>query len=225
MNTNFSISARTAIFLLVLTLITTSLSAKEPVPQLNMLKSALIPGWGELSAGSKSGYVFLATEVLLWSANFYFMNEETLKEREAFNYAVKYANIDPDNDYNNTFYYHLSKYPSSGFEPGGYNSYILQQAEQYDDPIERQEFLDNNLYPDEFYWDWENTDKRKNYGVKRKDAANFSDYAKAMTGTIVVNHVISSINALRITILKKRLKLGMYFDPEMNSYLTCNIQF
>jgi len=203
-------------------IIAASLWAQKPSPQLAFIKSAVLPGWGELSMKDNTGYLFLGLEVLNWSALLYCQEEESLIRRKSFNYAVKYAHVDPDLNYIEQYYYPLSKYSSSGFEPGGYNAYIVQQSENQPDP---QQYLEDNLYPEEYYWNWDSSEDRVTYGKKRKDATSFSDYAKAITGTIVVNHLISAFNSFRIARKLRRIDVSISFDLDLNPSLNCSYQF
>ncbi len=221
MSTNSKIIILSIILLLVL-----PLSAQEKVsPQKAFLKSAILPGWGELSLGNNSGYAFLTTEILLWAANFYFGEEEDLKYKEAFNYAIKYAHIGASNSGNDTYLYHLTKYTSSGFDAGGYNAAILEQAESIEDPLEREEFIQNNIYPDNLYWEWDSKDRMRRYKIMRKDAGIYSDYAKSIGGVIIANHIISAINALRVGAKKNRTSFQVTFDREMNPQFLCTYKF
>ena len=199
--------------------------AEDFNPRIALLKSAILPGWGEISLGDKTGYIFLTTEFIFWSSKIYFNEEEKLKEKEAYNYALKYAHIDPHNNYDETYYYNISRFTSSGFEPGGYNAYVVQQAENIEDPILKQEYIQNNIYSDEYYWNWDNKDKMHEYGVKRKDASHFADYAKTIGGAIIANHIFSAINSLRVSSKLKKMNLSIYFDRNMNPNLICSYKF
>jgi hypothetical protein len=196
--------------------------AQSPSPHLAFVKSAVLPGWGELSMGSKTGYIFMGMEALAWFSKLYCEEEEDLKRLKSFNYAVKYAHIDPDLDYEDDYYYHLSKFNNSGFEPGGYNAYIVEQSEYQSNP---QQYLEDNLYPEEYYWSWDSDDNRVKYGKTRKKASDFSDYAKAITGTIVVNHLISGINAFRIARKMRKVDVTFSFDLDLNPRIECRYTF
>jgi hypothetical protein len=220
MNTN----SKVILLLIALLLLSVSLNSKEIAPRTAFLKSALIPGWGELSQGNNSGYFMLAAEFLLWSSIFYFNEEEDLLLKESFNYAVKYAHIDPNADFDDEYLYHLTRYNSSGFNTGGYNSYIIAQAESIEDPEERLEFIENNIYPEDLFWEWDNEEHRRQYGIKRKDSTHFTDYAKAVTGAIIANHIISAINSIRIS-KKNKIDLKVSFNSELDPQLLINYKF
>ena len=213
------------LILLLMLICSIPIYAEDFNPRIALLKSAILPGWGEISLGDKTGYIFMATEFIFWSSKIYFNEEEKLKEKEAYNYALKYAHIDPHNNYNETYYYNISRFISSGFEPGGYNAYVVQQAENIEDPILKQEYIQNNIYSDEYYWNWDNKDKMHEYGIKRKDASHFVDYAKTIGGAIIANHVFSAINSLRVSSKLKKMNLSIYFDRNMNPNLICSYKF
>jgi len=202
-----------------------SLQSEEIKPRTAFLKSALIPGWGELTMGHSSGYFLLTTEIILWSSIFFFNEERDLLLKESFNYAVKYAHIDPDADFDEDYFYNLTKYNSSGFDAWGYNAYIIELAENIPDPEERQEFIQNNIYPDNLFWEWDSKEHRRQYGIKRKDSTHYEDYAKAATGVIIANHILSAINSLRIGNKQNRLDINMSLNSKLDPVLNIHYHF
>ena len=221
-----NINSKRCIFLLILVLtFFCTLSAKNVSPATNMLKSAIFPGWGELSVGHKSGYTLMAAEIILWSAKYYYLEESDFKETASFKYAIKYAHINPSKDYDESYFGHLKKYTSSGYEAGGYNAHILAEAEKIEDPVAREEYIQNNIYSDEYYWNWDNKDKKKQYGVLRKRILQYSDYVQVFTGVIIANHIFSAIHSMRISSKLKRLEFKVGFDKDLNPGLFCRYQF
>jgi len=215
-------------FLIILLLITVSLiSAEEINRKKYMLRSAIVPGWGELSANNKTGFIFLASELALLSSRFFFIEESKLKEKASFNYAVKFAHIDPNMDITDEYYYHMSRYMSSGFDTGGYNSRIVEIAKaKYPDDLQAQtEYIEENSYPESEYWEWENKNDKKEYSILRKRITQYGDYAKAITGAVIANHIISTLNAFRISSHLKNLNAQVEFDIEMNPILTLQYRF
>ncbi|MDD4155722.1 MAG: hypothetical protein PHY08_04035 [Candidatus Cloacimonetes bacterium] len=190
------------------------------------LKSAVIPGWGELSKNNTSGYVFLASEIALWSGKIYLQNESDLKIKQANQFAINQANLV---NYNcpEKIKLLMEKYDRSGFESGGYNESIVRQAiEQFPyNPEAQTEYINNNKLPSEYYWDWQSRDTRKTYQIMRKDSAHYKDYAKAVTGVIIVNHIASFFNTLRITNKESRVNISSSFDKDLNPFIFCNVKF
>jgi hypothetical protein len=191
------------------------------------LKSALIPGWGELSMQKKSGYVFMAAEFLMWGTAFYFDEEAKLKKTASINYAIQYAHIDPDGDYNNDFYYHLSKYKSYGYNSGGYNAHIVEEAMSKfpDDPTAQSTYIQNNSYNEDFYWEWDDKVSKHDYAIMRKRITEYKSYIKGITGGILANHLVSAINSLLLANKVNRMELGMEFNKNLNPTLTLSYKF
>jgi len=161
-------------------------------------KSLLVPGWGQASQGHNYGYAMLTSEALIWSAYFYNSNEKSLKDRESYEYALKFAHIAPGH-YSSDYYRTISKYSSSGFNAGGYNAMIRQSAigEYPQDPIAQQAYIDQNKMPDNRSWEWDASNNRKNYSNMRKNILEIKDRAQIMTGLIIANHLISGIDMFR----------------------------
>ncbi len=224
MNTVFN---RKLILILLLLTIASLMIAKEINTKTYMLRSALIPGWGELAADNKSGFIFLASEVLLLSSYFYYIEEADLKEKASFNYAVKYAHVDPNIDLTDEYYYHMSRYMSSDFDAGGYNAYIVEiaKARYPDDPEAQTQYIEENSYSDDEYWGWDDEDKQNNYSILRKRITQYGDYAKALTGAVIANHIISALNAFRISSHLKNLNAQVQFDSNMNPVFTLQYNF
>jgi len=164
-----------------------------------LVKSALIPGWGQVSIDRPYGYAMIAGEVLLWSVYYYNHNEQDLRDKESYEYALKFAHINPGS-YDSQYYTMLSKYGSSSFDAGGYNAMIRKQAMELfpNDLILRQQYIDENAIPDELSWYWDSTQDRKNFSTMRKDILELKDQAQLITGIIIANHILSSIDMLRL---------------------------
>lgn len=192
-----------------------------------VLKSALIPGWGEVSNGSKSGFVFLASEAILWASRFYALDQKELSERKAYSYAIEYGHINPVNDYEEEYFDALKKYDNSGFEPGGYNYDIVQQATNLfpGDPNSQTEYVQLHAISDEFRWDWDSYEDRKYYAGRRTDILDYSDTVKAVSGVIIANHLISVINSARINAKSKRLRTEVTLDSKFNPGIQLSYRF
>ena len=221
MNTNFKI---TSIILCALTLITAPIYAQSNIK--NAAKSALIPGWGELSLGNDTGYIFLAGEAALWASRFYFEKESDLKIRQSKQFAYNNANMSTY-DVSPEIWALMERYNSSGFEIGGYNEYILTEAYRRhpNNPAERTKYIDENKLPDDIHWDWGDRDTRGQYQIFIKHSLNNSDYAKVIGGTIMANHIISFLNAIRVGNKTKNIQIYTNFDHELTPYLNCLIKF
>jgi len=217
MNTNSKIVlSLLAIFMLG------SLQAKSSA-KTAFLKSALLPGWGQLESGSKSGLLFITSEILLWSTKLYYDSEADLKERASQKYAVKYAGINPEGSYDDNYYYLLTRYNSSGFESGGYNSYVYLSAQTEENP---EEYLEDNMVPDNQSWYWESRDHKHDYSILRKRIIQYGDYSQTMVGVIIANHLVSAIHAALVSRKSnKNFDVSVDMDSQFRPRLSCQYRF
>lgn len=187
------------IYLICLALILAiSLSAEKRGVQL--IKSLVIPGWSQISSGRDYGYVMLSSEVAIIGSMAFFNNESKGLMRESYEYAIKFAHLNP-NHYDTEFYNHLARYESSGFDTGGYNAWVRKIAlETYPyDPLLQQEYIDTHSYGDDKYWSWDDSGKRSEYNRLRNRSSDFKDYALVAGGVMLLNHLVSGIDVMRYT--------------------------
>jgi hypothetical protein len=199
-------------------------------PMLTAMKSALVPGWGELSLGNNSGYVFLASEMAFWGARLYFNNESELKIRQSRQFAYNNANMKSLN-VDAEIWHLMSRFNSSGFESGGYNeSIIIKAMAEYPNPDqleERTAFILENILDENIGWDWGTRENRREYQHLIRDSGHFEDYALATGGVIILNHVLSFLNTLRIANNKSASNLQVYtdVDGDMTRWVNVNFRF
>ena len=161
------------------------------------LKSAILPGWGQISNDYKAGYFHLGLEVAFVSSLIYFSNEAEIKKDQSVSYAIKYAHINPIK-HSDSYYKVIGKYSSSYYEADGYNQEVLNDAiaNNPGDPIAQQNYITENAIPDELNWRWDNQSNRYKYNDLRQKYYFNQDYAKIATGVLVANHVFSFIDML-----------------------------
>ncbi|MCD4828559.1 MAG: hypothetical protein K8R90_03905 [Candidatus Cloacimonetes bacterium] len=216
-------ASKTLLLLILLALATTCGAANT---RLVLLRSLVIPGWGELSMGDPSGYVFLTTEVMLWAGRYYFTNESDITESAAHDFAVQWSGIRPGN-YDEDYWLDLVRYDSSGYDAGGYNESVLRDAlSRYpDDPEAQQAYIDEHAYSDMYAWDWVDREHRARFSSMRSDASQYSDYAKTVTGIIVANHLLSVLNTLRSARSRQRLEVGVQMQTDGTPCLAGTLHF
>ena len=215
--------------LFLLTFVVNAFAENPPI--LNAFKSAILPGWGQLSLGNNSGYVFIAAEVALWSTMFYFESEADLKLKQADLFAITHGNL-RSYELNDEIYYLMERYNSSGFVPGGYNESVVNTAmERFPNDPERQtKYINDNILDESIYWDWGNTATRGQFRGMRNDSLYFTDYSKIVGGTILANHVISFIHTLilgnrQANSFQNNVTFYSGFDKEFTPYLNCVVRF
>jgi hypothetical protein len=214
-------------FSLILIILSCSLLPAEVNIRSAVVKSALVPGWGELSLNNKTGYAFLTAEIALWAINFYYNQEIDIKDKASRNYAIKYAGVDPTIEFNEKYLYHIHRYISSGYETGGYNAKIVQQAINLypDDPVAQTNYIEANVYDDDHYWYWENTDRKYNYSIMRKRINQYEGYLKGISGVIIANHLFSALNTLLLANKLSQLEFSLYMNENCNTFFQASYRF
>lgn len=220
MRTNFKLT-----IIVVLLIMAVNLPAQDIKPGINMLKSAVAPGWGQLSVGQNYGFAFILAEVSFWSLRYYYDQESDNNADASFKYAIKYGGVDGNYDYDEDFFESMRLYSSSDL----YNAHIVEEAaEIYPEPEDiqlRQDYIENNSYDSNHYWDWHTSEHQSNYSEYRHNIDEYSDYMKLVAGVIAANHLLSAFDALRISNRLKRLRLGVDLNSEKQTLLTLEYKF
>jgi hypothetical protein len=221
------INFKAIIIIFILTAIICLQADGEIKPGVNFLKSAIVPGWGQLSLNKDYGFGFLAMEACFWSMNYYYNDESDSKADASRKYAIKYGDIDPLMKYSTQFYEDMRKYQSSGYNEGGYNAHIVKEAakEFPDDPLAQQKYISEYAYDEDHYWNWETSNNKREYGIYRKRIEQYADYLKVLGGAIAANHIFSAFDALRLSNHMKRVQFGVDFNSENTPLLSCSIKF
>jgi len=202
-------------------------AAEEIKPGLNFLKSAIVPGWGQLSLDKGYGYVFLIAEISFWTMRLYYNQESENKADASFKYAIKYGELDPKNNYSRQFFEDMRRYISSGYGDGGYNAGVVREAAKlFPDDLEAQlNYIEDNIYDEDHYWSWQSDDHKKKYSIYRKNMDQYTDYLKLVAGALAANHIIGAIDALRLSNYLKNLELGVNMSKDDLSLLTLTYRF
>lgn len=214
-------TSKLIVITLLLIILSVSLTAESR--GLKFLQSLAVPGLSQVRSGRDYGYAMLAAEAGIISGIFFLNAEENLKAQEYYEYALKFAHIQPG-DYPDQFFRDLSRYDSSGFEAGGYNADVRQTAMQLypDDPIAQQIYIDENIYPEDYAWNWDSSESRGSYSEIRIQTQDLRDYASMAIGVLIVNHLISGIDAL----LQKPDNSQVYLDiKDRNPMLMLSLEW
>ncbi len=183
------------------------------------LKSLCVPGWGQFSQDSNSGWYFAASEISAWASLLYFQRSENQLTDKSKNYAVQYAGL-AHTHYDDVYYGCIARYLSSGFSGEGYGEYLLRKA-QADNPAATPADISIDVDP----WEWQSGDHKREYKIYRKDAAISADYATAMVGIIVGNHLLSGLHAAWLYGRNQRLHTSMKLYNYHTPMLTCKWEF
>jgi hypothetical protein len=145
--------------------------------------SLLVPGWGELYAGSSTkGKIFLAAEAAVWSGFAAFEQYSAWKRRDYELYAVDHADLLLDGK-DDEYFKNVAAYT----DIWSYN----------DDQLHAREW-ESVYWDEEFYhWRWENPESKEKFNEIRDSSRRARRRALNMVGAAVLNRLISSIDAVR----------------------------
>ena len=158
-----------------------------------LLKSMVLPGWGEHSLNvHKRGYALNSSELFFWvsyAALLYFGNSA---EQDMQSYAAVHA----------------------GIETGGKDIYYYTDIGNYNTihDYNAQKARDRNfgaMYPDtdEYFWAWDSESTRREFDKMRYDSQRLIHSASFALGGLIVNRIVSMIDVIALT--KDRIDLPL----------------
>tara|TARA_X000000368_G_scaffold414312_1_gene403960 strand:+ start:795 stop:1385 length:591 start_codon:yes stop_codon:yes gene_type:complete len=181
------------IFILILfnCLVFSNNSTLSPV-----LKSAILPGLGQLELGEKKrSKVFTLVEVTLLATclGSYYFYDKQIKNYKSF--SAYHAGVNISNK-NHKYWVDIGNYMNYG----DYNQEHLRFRESED------------LYLDDQQWSWDLEINRKKFKKMRINADIMKRRINFIIGSVIINHIVSSIDVYYIKGLKS--KTSLYIDPE-----------
>ncbi len=174
--------------------------AKQSFPKSPMLKSFLIPGWGEHSYNSSTrGYLFNGIETILWVFAGVAYTSAISHENDLYYFAAEYGQIDDPQLKSDVFLDRVSKYDSMD----EYNEQMLRNR-QWD-----------RIYSTENgeYWSWESTEKRVDFFDIKTQRYLWRQRLTYSFGAIALNHLVSTMDALYL----KRRHTSLTAQPEFSN--------
>lgn len=160
-----------------------------------MVKSAILPGWGEASMqNSKRARIFRLTEITMLTACISSYTFSGIKAKNYESYAVEHAGINS-----------MGKDHKYWVDMGNYSS-----MDDHNDEHLRFRDIDD-LYPENEGWDWTwDSDKNKTtFESMRIGSDKLALRGKFFIGGLIVNHIVSAIDALYLTRLEKINSISM----------------
>ena len=175
---------------------------------LAIIYSLLLPGMGELYAGQySSGKYFTITDALLWGTYLGFDVYGNMRKNDYESFAA--ANGGVNNNGKDAAYYTTI------------GNYI--NIQQYNDEKALERNFNQMYNVDKFYWDWKTNAQRSAYRDMWTSSESAYNNLKFVAGALVLNRVISIINAVRlVSAYNKRQsdELGWNVSVGMNNSLT-----
>jgi len=177
--------------------------------------SFLLPGTGEYYAGSRRmAKIFAGTETLLWTTFFSFRVYGSWIKKDYQSFAMAHAGIHPSGK-DHQYFVDIEHFNSIR----EYNEAKLRQRKV------------RALYPenDAYTWQWDSEASRLKY--ERLRVASDKAYSNSILviGTIIVNHIVSGIDAMRVVrkheMVKKEIHIGVTVLPEGGAQFSLWRQF
>lgn len=173
------------------------------------LYSMLLPGLGEAYVGNTTyTKIFLSLEAVGWGFLIGNYQHVSWLEKDYKNYAYQHANISKDQK-EDQYWIDIGKFDN-----------IYQYNEQRRRDRDETRIYDENEY---YNWRWDAHSNRLSYDAKRIHAKQLENDDIYYMGAIVLNHLVSAINALRLAkAYNRNLKeagwiMGVKFDKYRNS--------
>ena len=178
--------------IILLTLIT-SLFAQE-TPNYSVLKSVVLPGWGELSYKSNSAYFFMGTETALWLGFAGLRYSGHVQNLDMINYARLHAGV--------------TDYPSGDdywSDLGDFISYADHEEEMLENRTPEK------IYNTDYQWEWDSEDHLLTFErMFRNKELTLLSSEFVLTG-MIVNRIASVINVRYLK--NKDMNLSAFAAP------------
>ena len=155
--------------------------AEKSVPAA-ALYSLLVPGMGELYVGRySSGKYFTIAEGALWLTYISFQVYGGWVQTDARNFARQHAGITLQ-DRPDQYYVDIGNFSSLD----AFNEEMLRERQIH------------KLYAPGALWSWDSGENREAYRQMRVSSDEVFNNSRFVIGAIVINHVISAVNAARM---------------------------
>ena len=165
-----------------------------------LIKSLILPGWGELSQGDKKrGKIFLYSESLLVIGAYSFNSLSDIYRSDYITYAKVHADVDI-----NSQDYMFALDVGSDDNIGNFN-HIKRQG------ISTEMRVDSNgniireygreVYPEgtKYDWNWNSDSNRQKFNSMRIKSINYEKYVTFALAGMILNRVISLIDVMIIS--------------------------
>ncbi len=162
-----------------------SVHRNKKSPATAVLYSLLVPGMGELYAdGFDQGKYSLIAEGGLWLTYFSFLQYGAWIRDDSRQFAAAHAGVTVAGK-SDQYFVDIGNY-SDTYE---YNDYELIQR------------APNKVYDVNagYFWKWDSDESKKEFRAMRVSSERVFNNAKFVIGAVMINHIISAVNAARLT--------------------------
>jgi hypothetical protein len=169
------------------------------------LSSLFIPGWGQYRQGRKNtALAFFGFELTMWSGIFAVKTYGQWLENDYRTYAILHADINPQGK-NHAFYVNIGNYDS---------------VDQFNQVQQLERDYDALYLSDEYYWRWDSPVNRGKFEDLRILSDSYQHSSMYFAGAIVLNHLVSAVEAAKHTPATENLHFGVRINPSGKQMLT-----
>lgn len=158
-----------------------------------MLRSAVLPGWGQMHLGhSTRGIIFMSVDLVTWAGVGLSYLEGTFKRDDYTWLAMSEAGISVGGR-SSDFLDDISDFDSSM----EYNDYIHRLARYYypDDPQAQRNYFDTHARYGDDSWDWTSDEARAQFADRLQDSREWFRRSLYIAAFAIVNRAVSVIDA------------------------------
>ncbi|KAA3608438.1 MAG: hypothetical protein D8M58_19345 [Calditrichaeota bacterium] len=149
---------------------------------LALLYSLILPGAGEFYIGNKThGQIFLGTEILAWGSYLINDNHASSLEKDYKAYARLHAGVNGSGQ-DEQYWIDIGKFN---------DIYSFNNRRANERNVDR-------IYEESKSWQWDSKENRITYAHKRFDTTEIKNRDVYFFTAILVNHIVSGINAVRL---------------------------
>lgn len=171
--------------LLIGLLLTGGLFAQSELPRFVVVKSAVLPGWGEHLQGERTrGLMFNGIEAALWIFAGAAYSTATAHENDMYYYAAEHAGIESPQLKSDVFIDRVSKYNSMD----DYNAAMLRNR-QWTEVYSAENGQD---------WEWGSDAERVEFFEIKTQRYVWRQRLTTTFGVIALNHLVSGLDALYV---------------------------
>jgi hypothetical protein len=158
-----------------------------------VLRSAVLPGWGQLHMGHGTrGYIFLGVEIATWTGAGLSYLEGVFQRDDYRSLAMEEAGVDAS-DRSSDFLNDLADFSSSD----EYNAYIRRLARYYypDDPEAQNSYFATHARYGEDGWNWSSEAARERFADAHRMSREWFRRSLYIAAFALVNRAVSAIDA------------------------------
>ncbi len=156
---------------------------KKKSPGLAIIYSLLLPGMGELYAGSySSGKYFTIAEGALWTTYIGMKAYGNWQKDRYKSFAISKGGVSIEGK-NDDYLATISEYTN---------------INEYNNDKALQRNFDEMYDPSTYYWNWQTPDNRKTYRSMWKSSEQTFNDVRFVVGALIVNRIASAVNAVRL---------------------------